>query len=397
MGRLEALRPELLHLKEAYLEKSDAWDQAFFDQDVADQKALEAADKERLSAARRLHSFRTRFAGQRSGLISSVHHDFHSIEQLTDWYPQDAAEFEALFVPDATQANVQRSVSIEAGGHRKYWIRFNSPSKFMNDVCHARVMEPTGVENPATLVFGHGFGVDFDLWNSKIDFVDDLVGQGIRVIRPEAAWHGRRTPDGYYGGERLISGTPRTFIEFFIAQHLEWAVLIDWARSTGSGIVAVGGSSLGAQTAQMYSVRSATWDKRFRPDAALLLAHCSRTSEVALDGKLADVWGLHEPMSQLGWTHETIETWLRRVDPIGSSGLSGHRVVSVLGRSDEVTPFLSGCTLQNDWNIPQDNRFHWPTGHFGMPMRLLRDAAPINRFLEVLDEIKNGQMQSGGP
>jgi hypothetical protein len=77
-----------------------------------------------------------------------------------------------------------------------YWLRFQSPSDRLGDTVYARVHEPEGVENPPTLIFGHGVCVEFDHWHGLIDEVDALCGMGIRVIRPEAPWHGRRVTPG---------------------------------------------------------------------------------------------------------------------------------------------------------------------------------------------------------
>ena len=83
---------------------------------------------------------------------------------------------------------------------------------------YARVLEPIGVTNPPTLLFGHGIGVEYDHWRNTVDFLKYLPQLGIRVIRPEAAWHGRRVPDGFYGGEYFLSTTPLSGFDFFAAQ-----------------------------------------------------------------------------------------------------------------------------------------------------------------------------------
>ena len=89
-----------------------------------------------------------------------------------------------------------------------YWIRFPSPSQVMADMVYARVHEPPGVSNPPTLIFGHGMCVEFDHYHNLIDEIAGLTEQGIRVVGPEAPWHGRRVLPGHFGGEQLLSTAP---------------------------------------------------------------------------------------------------------------------------------------------------------------------------------------------
>ena len=65
-----------------------------------------------------------------------------------------------------------------------------------------------------------------------------MVGMGIRVVRPEAPWHGRRVPDGLYGGEKFIATAPQGAPDLFTSAALEWSVLIDWFRRTTDAPIA---------------------------------------------------------------------------------------------------------------------------------------------------------------
>lgn len=164
----------------------------------------------------------------------------------------------------------------------EYWIRFKSPSARMNDEVVARVYEPDGVVDPPTLIFGHGVCVEFDHWHGLVDEVFAFYRMGIRVIRPEAPWHGRRVPPGRYGGEAFIACAPRGALDIFAAQLPEWAVLIDWARRTSAGPVAVRGSSLGALNAQLLAAQARDWPARLHPDALFLVTHCGRHEDAAV-------------------------------------------------------------------------------------------------------------------
>src|SRR3546814_2104258 len=78
-----------------------------------------------------------------------------------------------------------------------------------------------------------------------IDIAPALTRKGLRVIRPEGPWHGRRRMPGCFGGEPAMAQGPLGLLKLFAAWGAEVAVLIDWARRKGSGPVALGGVSLG--------------------------------------------------------------------------------------------------------------------------------------------------------
>ena len=94
------------------------------------------------------------------------------------------------------EITVSRRVRGPAG--MEHWLRFASPSPRMADQVYARVYEPEDIADAPTLIFGHGICVEFDHWNGTIDEVAALCGMGIRVVRPEGPWHGRRVLAGTY-------------------------------------------------------------------------------------------------------------------------------------------------------------------------------------------------------
>ena len=369
-------------------ETEGQWRLKFFSADHCSSKELVEAEKMRIAHRNEYNATRKKFGSLRKHVKSSVYDCFASPEQALKLYSDDKKQDEDLFVRLDEMPEINVSRSIEKRFSNDYWLSFDSPSAMLNDTVYARVLEPKGVVNPPTLIFGHGIGVEFDHWRNLIDIVKYLPQLGIRVIRPEAPWHGRRVPDGFYGGEYFLSSTPRGAFDFFTAQHQEWTVLMDWARQTSSGPLAIGGSSLGAQAAQMTSIRANSWPKDKQPDALFLMTHCSHLWEVALDGELADIWNLHEPLKKLGWNRKSTERWMQRLDPVGDPCMPADRVISVLGREDAVTPYRSGRRLQKLWELPKDNCFIWPCGHFEVPMRMLSQRQPLTRLVEVFNSIR---------
>lgn len=390
MPVLESKRANIKHLldnfeaKRAQILKTEhAWREMFFNQRPFPESELHQLERLRLAHRNEYNKTRRSFAHLRKNVTSSVRDCFLNPQQVIDIYGKQN-DNQALFgVPDMLP-EIEVSQSIIKRHSKNHWLRFASPSARMNDKVYARVLEPIGVSNPPTLIFGHGIGVEFDHWRNTVDFLKYLPQMGIRVIRPEAPWHGRRVPDGFYGGEYFLSTTPLSGFDFFSAQHREWAVLIDWARRTSDGPLAIGGSSLGAQSAQMTSIRANLWPSEYQPDVLFLMTHCAHLWEVALDGDLADIWNLHQPLKELGWNRKATEQLMQRLDPQGEPCMQAEHIISVLGADDGVTPYRSGRRLQKLWELPPENCFSWPCGHFEVPLRIVRDQQPLIRLREIL-------------
>jgi hypothetical protein len=293
----------------------------------------------------------------------------------------DLAPFVAPPDPWPT-VDVSRSVPGRAGIDT--WIRFPSPSARLGDMVTARVYTPAGVADPPTVIFGHGVCVEFDHWQGLVDEVDELVRGGVRVIRPEAPWHGRRSPDGYFGGERLISTFPLGLLDAMTGAVREWSVLARWARQTSAGPIGFGGTSLGALTAQLAADRARDWPAELRPAALLLITHCGHLRDTVVDGALTQLWGGPEVAAARGWTVEQLIPYLALLDPRRRPATPPSRIISVLGRRDVVTPYAGGLAVVEDWCVPADNLFLLDRGHFSVPMTLLGHRAPVRRFIEAL-------------
>jgi len=164
----------------------------------------------------------------------------------------------------------------------------------------------------------------------------------------------------------------------------EWAVLADWSRKTSRGALAFGGTSLGAQVAQLAADRAREWPARLRPDGLFLITHCGSMGEAAQHGEIAKIVGGAEEAVKKGWRAEEVDNYAALLDPRAEPAVAPTRIVSVLGRRDIVTPFSSALHLIDGWNVPGENRFIWDRGHFSIPMTLIRNSAPIARFREVM-------------
>ena len=207
------------------------WEEAFFGPDNLSAETLERTEHARLDVRNTYNAQRRSFATLGlSDSIEPIGWDITSPQQADEIYGSLKTDTARAFAAPDPMPAVEQSRKIRVNGGINYWLRFPSPSNRMNDTVVARVYEPVDAINPPTIVFGHGICVEFDHWRGMIDEVAAFVDLGIRVIRPEAPWHGRRVLPGSYGGERFIATAPLGALDLFTAAAREWSVLIDWAR-----------------------------------------------------------------------------------------------------------------------------------------------------------------------
>jgi pimeloyl-ACP methyl ester carboxylesterase len=366
----------------AYEAAAARWEAAVFGAGPGAAEALVAAERARRDAAQRLMSARL-------GALP-----LHLARPLpaVRWEVADPATVEArhglrLRDPDRAFASpeapaVERSRALPGAYGREHWLRF--PSPVLGDMAWARVYEPARTADPPSLVFLHGIGMETEFWNDIADEVSGLAQGGVRVIRPEGPWHGRRRPEGWYGGERATGLGPLGLIELFQAWVAEVAVLVAWARATSRGAVALGGVSLGSLTAQLAATAARGWPAACRPDALLLVATTGRLADLAERGSLARAIGLPARIRAAGWSETEIERWLPLLEPRGAPVMPGANIVMLLGRCDDLTPFDGGAELARRWGVPEANLFQRRQGHFSVSLGLGHDPAPLARLTALL-------------
>jgi hypothetical protein len=364
-----------------------AWEEAVFggaEVPADDLAALEAARRE-ASHAYMMQRFRRPF-WRLARRVPSVHFEIPAAAEVEAAYGVFTDAPEGAFALPSPLPAVARSAPVPSVLGRKYWLRFASPSSRITAPVYATVHEPAeGAADMPSLIFGHGIGVESDLWRETVESALTLVPRGVRVVELTAPWHGLRAVPGRYGGEPVLAAAPLGALDLFTAAVREMGVLIGWCRNEGSRAVALGGISLGAQLAQLALVRAAHWPKPCRPDAALLLTHAGSVEEVTMTGDLTRGLGLPQALQAAGWAAEGFSRWRALTDPIGPPCIEPSRIVSVLGRRDDVTPFASGQRLVRDWKLPEENVFILDQGHFSAPLALLRDRRPFDRLLAIID------------
>lgn len=371
------------HLKRQYGAATGRWESVFFADRAPADRRLASVERVRNRAATQFMLARTAFTPWLRQL-PSVHWNIASPAVVETWSAEFDGHPEHAYRPGRL-ATVRTSHAFRRARQRRYWLRF--PSEVLGDTVWARVMEPLDATDPPTLVFLHGIAMEQDLWPPARTALAGLVDRGIRVIRPEGPWHGRRMLKGYYGGEPVLARGPHGLFTFLRAWVTEAARLIGWAREVGSPLVAIGGASLGALTSQLLTTVSAGWPHHLRPDAALLVATTGRPMDIVTGGSLARAIGLPAVLEQAGWTAQHLQRWLCLFEPRLPPVVDPERIVIVLGRADDLMPHEGGLDLARRWGVPPENLFVQPQGHFSVSLALLSDPAPMARFLGLINEL----------
>jgi len=382
-ARLRPLLDSVLQREEAHQAADRAWEAVFFGSEPAGLDQLIAAEEARHRAAHNLMAARQSFIWIRRRL-PAARWEIAQADELEARHAARLAGPESAFpAPQIPQVEVSRRI---AGPHgRDHWLRFRSP--VMGDWAWARVTEPEGADAMPSVIYLHGIGMEADMWRGMAGPVGRLSAAGIRVISPEAPWHGRRRLPGYYGGEPAIGRGPLGLIELFEAAVAEVAVLIDWARETSGGAVAIGGVSLGALTAQRAASASRLWPAGLRPEALLLVATSGDLLALAERGSLVCRLGLDRRLTAAGWDTEALTRWLPLLEPEPEPPLPPERMVMVLGSHDDLTPFAGGLALARDWGLPEANLVVRRQGHFSASLGLLNELGPLDRFAALLNDL----------
>ena len=82
-----------------------------------------------------------------------------------------------------------------------------------------------------------------------------------------------------------------------------------------------------------------------------------------------------------------VAEYMRALDPPAQPSVDAANIVSILGEYDQATPFAGGLELIDRWQLPTENRFIWPQGHFSLPIALTRNDAPLRRFQQIVKKL----------
>ena len=386
--RLAKVLPKLALERDRARTAHMAWDAAFFGNGIAMDDSQDLVDLEHVRRKTSHHYMMTRFDLRfllRDHDVPLVRWQVPQSGTIDEIYGAYADAAHEAFTPPAQLPTIEQSHIIPSTLGRKYWLRFRSPSGRVADMVYATVHEPPKVD-PSTpsLIFGHGVGVENDLWRETVDSVVGLVESGIRVVELTGPWHGFRAVPGWYGGEPVFARSPIGGLDLFSAEVREMAVLADWCREQSHGRLGVGGISLGSLVAQLALTHAGSWPERLRPDAGFLVTHAASLERITMRGALSGGLGLPDALQEAGWTEDTFARWRPLTDPGDRLAVDPSRIVSVLASLDDVTPYECGRAAVDRWGLPEENIFVLRQGHFSLPVALLRDRRPFQRIAEIL-------------
>ncbi|HXV23772.1 MAG TPA: hypothetical protein VED46_05890 [Alphaproteobacteria bacterium] len=366
------------------------WDDLFFAARPVPSSALFNAERIRRRASHAYMLCRSGFALVRLGAgYPAVRYEIPSPAEVMAELQPLLSDPDAAYAPPDPLPPVAVSHRIEHPTFSEYWLRFPSAHPDGDDIAWAHVREPKGVSNPPSLIHVHGLGVEFESLEGIEDEVDPIVTMGVRLVRLEALWHNRRRLPGLFGGEPFLSRQPLSGIELFLTVAREMAVLVSWCRGTSRGRVAIGGTSMGALSTQTAASRAQDWPTETKADVLWLVTTSDDIGSLAFQSALAKAVGLPEQLTRVGWTPQSIAA----LNPLGEVRtlpiMAPEDIVVVLGRRDEVTPYVRGAAMVARWGVPERNLFQRELGHFSVPLGLLGDRRPLTRLVE--------RLRAGGP
>ncbi|MFQ5973289.1 MAG: hypothetical protein ACE5Q3_13245 [Alphaproteobacteria bacterium] len=369
----------------AYEDADRRWRAAFFGEEPTDAAHRVQAELRRRAAIRRVERAQLGLLPLvLRGRVAALRWDVRSVSEAKARHEARLASPETAF-PAPSVPEVSRSRGITGPyGDEQYWLRFPAPVAETGNDAWAHVYAPHGVKDPPTFIFLHGVLVEPEFVPDAWDPLPRAVREGVRVIRPEGPWHGRRRLGGRYGGEPVLARGPLGFLDFFAGWVAEIAALVAWARRTGRGPVAVGGISIGALTTQLVATAARHWPAEMTPDAFLLVATSDEIADAGLNGSLGRALGLPRQLAANGWSEEALAEWAPLTEPRGQPAVPAEHIVMAIGSRDTVLPPRGAFSLADRWSVPQENLFVSRCGHFSMSLGLGVNHAPLRKVLTLL-------------
>jgi pimeloyl-ACP methyl ester carboxylesterase len=365
------------------------WEEALFGGNGVKPEALARIELARAGACQSLMTARSAFLPLvRAARLTPFGWDIQPHDAVEARHGARLADLAAAFRMPERLPRIELSQPVPGDGFETLWLRADTTVAGRPDTLWARVERPSGAPNAGALVFTHGIAMETEFWRESSSLTSDLAREGITVIRPEGPWHGHRRVAGTFGGEPTLALGPMGLLDYFEAHVRELALLAAWARDASGGPVAVGGVSLGALTAQMALMAAPNWPAPCRPDAAFLVTTAGSLMDVALAGSLTRALGMPRQLAESGWDRAALQRWMPLLEPGAAIALDPARVVVLLGTEDEILPYPSGRDLVAAWDIPPENLFVTPLGHFSAALGLYRNPAPLARLSAVLREVK---------
>lgn len=391
-GLIQTLADQVAQRERAYRMALRRWDEGSFGGAMNEAPPLADLERERRAAAGRWMTARATIAPLRMmAAVPPLRLQLPTPTEVEAAYGRCLDRPAEAFMPTTPWPEIDVSRVIESDNLRRYWLRFAAPHSRIGDIVTASVTEPIAPAPTATVIAGNGVFIEPEMYPGRVlEIAGNLAGRSLRVVEPTSPWHARRTPSGWYGGERFFAMAPLGTLDLLIGQAQELAVLTAWCRRAFGGPIGAIGVSMSALVTQLALTHGASWPIASQPDAAFLVLHSGDLDEIAFAGELIDALGLMPALERQGWTRSTLQRWTPLMSPGDRLALAPDRLVSLLARDDRVMPVNGGIAQLDRWGVPAANRFVWAQSHMSIPAALRLDDAPIRRFLDVLGQGARG-------
>jgi hypothetical protein len=372
--RIEAALARYAPRRAAALEATERWEAVLWDPSSTVEERLDA-ERERRRAEHRRRDVAACFGGLVDDHpVPPVAYDVPDPETVRSTYRAGLASPDRVYAYPDRPPRVERSDWIPGPDTVEYWIRFPSPSPYVADDAVARVYEPVDAgDDVPTLVYYGGLGMAndcLDYWPEEAYLGRALAPSGVRVVLPDAPWHGRREPRGRFSGEAYLARAPESMFQLYATAAVEAGVFVDWAHAEGSA-VALGGVSLGGIVTMHVAGRCDQWPATARPDAVVPVAATGDVDAVLVEGGLTPRLDLDDALGSAGWYPHLHELG-PLLNPSSSPALDPDRVFPVFGTRDDLVPPHTFTATLDAWDVPPGNRTAWETGHFGVLLRAIR-------------------------
>ncbi len=366
-----------------------AWEKAWFNSTLAVTELI-AAEKSRLDAEQTQMLARLGFAiFARAHRLPAAKFEVPDPDQTLAAYGSAASDPVAAFMPPA-DARIEHSRTVpsrltESVEGEESFIRFAHANRPDDKPAWGHIFDPAPSENAPTVLLLHGLMMEMDQSRMPRDEVARLNQRGIRVIALEGPWHGRRRPDGYYGGEMLVSSSPIGAYHYFRAHMAELALVTEWLRRNGTERVGWMGTSMGAFTAMLAAGYAVDWPNSRRPDALFLVTPSQGFRDIAVSGAFARAFGIDNALNAAGWEPGQVDRLSPLFDPPrGDPGLPRDAITMLIGEHDTVAPAKGALAMAKQWGLAEDQVIMRPQGHFSTPAGLMIDEGPLLSFAEQL-------------
>lgn len=371
-------------------EFTENWDKIFFGgkTDAFSDADLKKIDKRRVGMTEKiLRPFDLFSFLCRQKPIPYLRLETDSQDQFFLNWSKELADPERLYDILVKKPAVEESKRIVFPKHSAYFIKFRSSSHSMYDFVHGKVFEPNSAICYKTVIISDGWSMsnDQEQMSFRIEkLCENLARKNVRAIVLESPWQGRRTPNGFYSGEKFLSNVPATIIQMLSSHTLEITSVIDWARSAkNSRKVVMVGLSMSGYIATCIVSRCRQWTLNYWPDDIVFTEITSLIERTLIGTLFTKKIGLAESLQNARWDKESIRQTKQLIELAPRPGMPPEKIHAFVSGKDHLG--FRDFTLKTayKWKLPKENIIRVNSNHLDLTTKILRDKV----LEELLDKI----------